>query len=1176
LAEIQIVFLPNNGILLLNGTPVTEGQIISINDISNLTFVPEENFNGAVSFDWNGSDGIDFAFEPAQVYIDIDPINDLPTNEDIDVSGVEDEPIQFNNEQFEEAFSDIEDSPFTEIVIVSLPENGTLYLNGVPVEEGDIISVEDIDGLTFVPDAGFDGETSFEWKGSDGEAYAETPANVNIDIEPINDGSEVSDFAKTVEEDETLTFTPEDFTSHFTDIDGDELVEVKILTLPDNGTLFLNGEPIEAGQEIPASELGNITFVPDANFNGETSFTWTGSDGQGYASPTAETTITVTPVNDLPTNEDVEKSGIEGSPITFTEEDFTNEFEDVDGDELVEIQIVSLPDNGTLLLNGEPVTEGQIISINELENLTFVPEDDFTGEASFEWIGLDGTNYAEEPANVNIEISPIDNTLVVTDFEKTGEEDTAIAFTAEDFTNHFDNPKDNPLKTVKILSLPDNGTLYINGVPVLVGHEIELEDLVGLLFVPSANFNGQTSFEWTATDASNFASPIAQAIINITPVNDAPEVDDNKISVNEGENGKLDLLAPTDDDGEGLSIVITGLPEVGIVTLEDGTPVTEGMVLSPAQLVGLIYIAPEEYNNEEVGTFTYNVSDGTVTVEGTVEIIVVPINDAPIVDNNNITVNEGGNGGLGLTPPTDPDGNPLTITVTELPNVGTITLADGTPVTIGMTLTPEQLEGLIYTAPDNYNGTSEVGDFGYSVSDGTITVNGTVGITVNPDNDAPVVDSNNITVNEGGNDGLGLTPPTDIDGNPLTITVTTLPTIGTITLANGTPVTIGMVLTPEQLSGLIYIAPDDYNGSDSIGNFGYSVSDGTVSVTGTVTIAVTPVNDSPIVDSNVITVKEDETGALGLTALTDIDGNPLTITVTTLPTIGTVTLANGTPVTVGMTLTPAQLEGLIYVAPDNYNGTDNVGDFVYSVSDGTVTVEGIVDIIVTPVDDDKPEMIVKGNNVEIVNQDAIAYDNNNTLFPSTDATTGSVTHQFTIQNLANGALQLSSTPIVEIIGEHPNDFVVSVQPNKTSLAKDETVTFSITFNPLEAGDRRAIVRIANNDDNKNPYEFAIKGEAIEEFIVYEGITPNGDGNNDSWVIRGIEQFPNNRVVVWNCWGNIVFEQKGYNNTDKVWRAETNVSLVLEENEVPDGTYFYVIEFNDGNTPSKSGYLVVKK
>jgi len=74
-----------------------------------------------------------------------------------------------------------------------------------------------------------------------------------------------------------------------------------------------------------------------------------------------------------------------------------------------------------------------------------------------------------------------------------------------------------------------------------------------------------------------------------------------------------------------------------------------------------------------------------------------------------------------------------------------------------------------------------------------------------------------------------------------------------------------------------------------------------------------------------------------------------------------------------------------------------------------------------------------------------------------------------------------------------------------------------------------------------------------DIIVYNGFTPNGDGLNDFWIIDNIEKFPNNKVYVFNRWGNKIFQTTEYNNTNNVWDGKLNGQLV------PSGTYFYVIE-----------------
>ncbi|NJM24714.1 MAG: gliding motility-associated C-terminal domain-containing protein [Bacteroidia bacterium] len=90
----------------------------------------------------------------------------------------------------------------------------------------------------------------------------------------------------------------------------------------------------------------------------------------------------------------------------------------------------------------------------------------------------------------------------------------------------------------------------------------------------------------------------------------------------------------------------------------------------------------------------------------------------------------------------------------------------------------------------------------------------------------------------------------------------------------------------------------------------------------------------------------------------------------------------------------------------------------------------------------------------------------------------------------------------------------------------------------------------------------------------KGFSPNGDANNDFWKIQGIDYHPDNEVKVVNRWGNVVFETTGYNNQDNSWKGEANGKLLLGNQDVPDGTYFYVIKIKDRKP--LTGYVIVKR
>jgi gliding motility-associated-like protein len=83
-----------------------------------------------------------------------------------------------------------------------------------------------------------------------------------------------------------------------------------------------------------------------------------------------------------------------------------------------------------------------------------------------------------------------------------------------------------------------------------------------------------------------------------------------------------------------------------------------------------------------------------------------------------------------------------------------------------------------------------------------------------------------------------------------------------------------------------------------------------------------------------------------------------------------------------------------------------------------------------------------------------------------------------------------------------------------------------------------------------------------------GFSPDGDGINDNFEIVDITKFPKNKLEIFNRWGNTVYKAQPYNND---WNG-TN----MDEEPLPDGTYFYVLEINDGTTPPYTGFVVIHR
>ena len=92
-----------------------------------------------------------------------------------------------------------------------------------------------------------------------------------------------------------------------------------------------------------------------------------------------------------------------------------------------------------------------------------------------------------------------------------------------------------------------------------------------------------------------------------------------------------------------------------------------------------------------------------------------------------------------------------------------------------------------------------------------------------------------------------------------------------------------------------------------------------------------------------------------------------------------------------------------------------------------------------------------------------------------------------------------------------------------------------------------------------------------EITNYNGISANGDGLNDDFQIDCITLFPNNNVKIFNRAGILVYEADNYNNAEIVFRGIGENGVYLLGEDLPDGTYFYIIDKGDGSRPG-TGYL----
>ncbi|MBO9699840.1 MAG: gliding motility-associated C-terminal domain-containing protein [Sporocytophaga sp.] len=164
--------------------------------------------------------------------------------------------------------------------------------------------------------------------------------------------------------------------------------------------------------------------------------------------------------------------------------------------------------------------------------------------------------------------------------------------------------------------------------------------------------------------------------------------------------------------------------------------------------------------------------------------------------------------------------------------------------------------------------------------------------------------------------------------------------------------------------------------------------------------------------------------------------------------------------------------------------------------------------------------------------------------------------------------------------------VLKLEDYTGDIVRWESSNDGITYAPMVSTDSLYKFSIRSID---NFYRAVVKSgtcpertsEAyyLGEFLkmkIYTSFSPNGDGINDSWFIDGIEAYPDNKVHIFNRWGNLVYEANGYDNNIKVWKGTANTGMLLgNDNTLPDGTYFYNLDWGKGKKPS-TGYVVIKR
>ena len=338
-------------------------------------------------------------------------------------------------------------------------------------------------------------------------------------------------------------------------------------------------------------------------------------------------------------------------------------------------------------------------------------------------------------------------------------------------------------------------------------------------------------------------------------INDAPVAEDSAASTDEGTSVAIELAA-ADANGDSLVFTIVQNPEHGALTEPDES--------------GTVTYAPNtDYNGED--EFTFQVSDGLEDSNtAKVSINIAAVNDPPVTEDQEVTVEENGEVSVTLTG-SDPEGEDLVFSITEDPVSGVLT---------------GEAPDLVYTPSPGFSGND---GFTYVANDGESDSNASrVSITVSPVNDAPSAAGTSVETDEDESVTVALVA-SDPDSDSLTFTITSQPShgaLGEITPLDSTSATVEYTPTPN------------YSGTDS---FTFRASDGTAnSNEATVDVTINPVNDSPEAIDQSLDAPAGRTIEITLTA-SDPDGDELTFSIVEGPqkgTLGPVERASDTSATV--------------------------------------------------------------------------------------------------------------------------------------------------------------------------------------------------------------------------------------------------------------------------------------
>ncbi len=943
----------------VNGTASVDNNGTANNPTDDkIIYTPDPNYNGKDSLIYRIGDA-NGDYDTAIVFINITPVNDLPTADTEGVTVLEDAAITSIDVITNDDFGG--DGPSAkDIIITKASVNGvaTVNTNGTPNDPTD-------DTIDYTPNANFNGLDSLIYRIEDANGDFDT-AIVYITVNAVND--------KPIAGDDFIA-TPQAMpisgvvTANDSDVDGNlDVNSFVMLDGPTKGSITFNPN-------------GSYTYTPNPTFSGTDSVRYKVCDlGTPSLCDTAKVYFFVNFVNHNPiaTNE-IETTPEDVVLINSVATNVTDEDANLNPTSFVTIDA---PLHGTIVLNNDG-------------SYTYTPTLNYNGVDSVHYKVCDYLGLCDT-ATIIVNITSVNDAPIASNVPTTTPEDMPLTSTVVGSSTDVDN-NINPLGYT-VTDAPVHGSIIMNPNGTFT-------------YTPTGNFNGIDSVHYQVCD---LGTPIlcstATLIITVTSVNDLPLANTEGVTILEDAAATtIDVIANDDFGGDGLStkaVIITDAPSNGVATVDNnGTPTdpTDDKV---------IYTPNPNFNGRD--TLIYRIEDANGDFDTAVVYIrITPVNDLPtavrdfVSTDQDVTVT-----GTVATNDFDVDGNlnPNSFTLATLPNHGTITInpngsytyipnvgyfgldsvdyqvcdlaglcakewliitinhvnhapvatndvvnaTEDTPLSNSVATNATDVDGDLnptsfvaidaptngtlvlnpngtytYTPNANFNGVDSVHYQVCDLSTPSLCDTATIIITVLPVNDKPVATNEVVNATEDTplNDSV-VTNATDVDSNlnPNSFVLIDAPTNGTLVLnPNGT---------------YTYTPVANFNGVDSVH---YQVCDlGTPALcdTATIIITVSPVNDKPVATNDVVTTTED--GPLSnsvATNVTDVDNNvnPNSFVAIDAPKHGTIVMnTDGT-----YTYTPTL----------NFSGVDSVHYQVCDLGTPAMCDTATIIITITPVND---------------------------------------------------------------------------------------------------------------------------------------------------------------------------------------------------------------------------------